>query len=108
MIFDDVLEDCDKLRGYHLFDKFGLNYLNEAYYLLKSEYKPNLELLDECLRASDANWYCLCLLSSANLNDLENRELDISTIQNICQKASIVVTSAYDGEGYIFWRRYSS
>jgi hypothetical protein len=107
LIFDDVLEGYNELTKYGLFIKNGVFYKNEAYYLVQSNKNPNFELINECLQASNAEWHCLGILTSTNFNNLKGNELSIETLNDICINAKIIMTSSYDGEGYIFWEKTS-
>jgi len=107
LVFDDVLEEYKDLINYKLFMKIGVFYKNEAYYLVQSKKNPNIELINECLQASNAEWHCLGILTSSNFNKFKGKELTIETINDICINAKIIMTTSYDGEGYIFWEKTS-
>ncbi|MFI0436055.1 MAG: hypothetical protein ACH350_10115 [Parachlamydiaceae bacterium] len=102
-IFDDVNCCAADSKGYFLFDKYGLSYENESYYLLRKK-NINIDLVKECLKISNSFWHSLCLFTKADLD--ENIEVLIPDVINkICTKTELVVVSAYDREGYIFWER---
>jgi hypothetical protein len=105
LIFDDVLEDYQSLSGYDLFKTNGIRYKNEAYYLLNSKQHPSLSLIRECLRASDAEWHCLGILSLIDLDRLKTKTMTLEMIRHICINADLILTTAYDGEGYILWEK---
>lgn len=105
LIFDDVLEDCKSLSGYSLFEKNGVSYKNEAYYLINPKKHLSFNLIRECLRASDAEWHCLGILFQIDLDKFRTKTITSNMIHDICVKADLILTTAYDGEGYIFWER---
>ena len=86
----------------NLFNAHGLLCGNEIYYLLEKN-NISTELITECLRASNAFWHSLCVLTEANLDDRIAREISTEKIQEITLKAKLIIIGAYDGEGYIFW-----
>ncbi|WP_068471236.1 hypothetical protein [Candidatus Protochlamydia phocaeensis] len=100
-IFDDVNFYADELIGYYLFDKYGLSYEKEAYYLLKNN-EISLDLINECLRVSNASWHSLCLLTSADLNKTI-KILTFEKVKEICLATELIILGAYDAEGYVFW-----
>ncbi len=104
-VFDDVLEEYKDLVEYKLFVSNGFCYKTEAYYVIQAKNNPDRDLISECLEAADAEWHCLGVLTSASFDKLKNKELTIAMIRDICVDAKIIMTTAYDGEGYIFWEK---
>ena len=67
----------------------------------------DFSLINECLQASDAGWHCLGILTCTNFHELIDRKLTIKMINDICINAKVIMTTSYDGEGYIFWEKIS-
>ena len=101
-IVDDFNSRYNEAHGDDLFKKFGKHHENEVYYLLAPENLSQKALL-KCLYKSTTFWHSLCILTKATLDssDVLNKEVS----QEICDKAAYVIVGAYDGEGYIFWKR---
>jgi len=105
-VFDDVVRiPTDKHMA--LFHSYGLFYKNEVYYLLEKN-KISNELIIQCLRASNAFWHSLCVLSKIDFKCEDSKKLDLEKIKDICLNADLIIIGAYDGEGYIFWEKSSS
>lgn len=91
-----------------LFHSKGLAYQKEVYYLITKK-EISFDTILQCLQYSSASfWHSLCVLTTANLYNLMKNELNLKVIQEICQRAELLVFGAYDGEGYIFWERQDS
>jgi hypothetical protein len=103
-VFDDVLRSPTDSYGMDLFHSNGLLYMNEIYYLLE-QHSISKNLIQDCLRASNACWHSLCILTSATIDKSAANKLTLDTLYDICLNAEIVVVGAYDGEGYIFWEK---
>lgn len=106
-VFDEVLESPSDLIGCKLFTSNGFTYKDQAYYVVQSAANPNLDLINECLEASNTEWHCLGVLTCICFDKLENRELTTDIINDICINAKFIITTSYDGEGYIFWEKRS-
>jgi hypothetical protein len=102
-IFDDVGCSPTKSKGYPLFDSHGLFYENESYYLLQKS-KISIELIEECLKVSNAFWHSLCLFTTADFSGV-TKILNLEKIKEICLTTEMVMIGAYDAEGYVFWEK---
>lgn len=75
---------------------------SETYYLLDTSNSP--KDIYTTLRKSNAMWHFLAILVHKNLFlDAWKSQL----LQEVCSQAQLIIASAYDGEGYIFWTRAS-
>ncbi len=71
---------------------------DEVYYVLVSS--NTVDEIYETLRKSNAEWHFLTILTKLNYAPLN---LTDDLILQICTNAQFIITSAYDGEGYIYW-----
>lgn len=72
----------------------------EVYYILDAE--NSVEQIHQVISASDsANWHFLAILTE----DLKMPEKIEDTYEKICDQIRYIITTAYDGEGYIFWEK---
>jgi hypothetical protein len=79
------------------------SFSDQVYYKLPSS-MANAKIIDELLFRSNAFWHSLCLLTEADFSDIIN-VLTSEKIREICLKTQMIITGAYDGEGYVFWER---
>jgi hypothetical protein len=104
-IFDDVLHSSNDKFYRNLIFSHGLFYENELYYLIqKNEF--SYELIKQCLRASNAFWHSLCILTRANFSNFK-KKMNLEMIKEICITAELILIGSYDGEGYVFWEKSS-
>lgn len=106
-VFDDV--NCNAKKEMSLddfFQHYRLKYKDEVYLLLNHAFISKTTIL-QCLRHSNAIWHSLCVLTSCSFKDVSNRELSLEKIKEICLKTEMVIIGAYDGEGYLFWKKNS-
>jgi hypothetical protein len=102
-IFDDVIRtSADKPDN--LFNKIGLVYENQVYYLIENT-QASFELIMQCLRKSNAIWHSLCILTKTDFKRSKNIKLTMKEINTFCSHASVIIVNAYDGEGYVFWEK---
>jgi len=102
--FDDVTRSpIDKYSTDSLYAHL-LFYEDEVYYLLEKN-EISSELIMQCLRASNAFWHSLCVLTKTNFKDLVDKKLSLEKIKDICLNAQLIIIGAYDGEGYVFWEK---
>lgn len=74
---------------------------SEVYYVL---YKTNSENeIFRTIRKSSLVWHFLAVLGT--FSGTVPGKLSELDIENISSKARFVITGAYDGEAYIFWKR---
>lgn len=74
---------------------------SEVYYFLNGE-NSNKEIY-ETIRKSGQVWHFLAVLT--HLEDSIPVTLTGEVIDKICEGAEFVIAGAYDGEGYIFWKK---
>lgn len=103
-IFDDITTSFNNNLAYPLFDSLGLSYGDEVYYHLDNK-QATIPKITECLRASNAIWHSLCVMTTSTLNDLINKKLSDKKLTEICHNTKIIIVGAYDGEGYLFWEK---
>ena len=103
-IFDDVTRNFDSPIFKGTENCFRMNYRNQLYYYLDQD-NMSVELISQCLKASNAIWHMLGIISRFQYEG--NHEIKEDAIQAICSNISMILISAYDGEGYIFWERTS-
>lgn len=84
-----------------------MHYDDEVYYVIKSEIANSL-LIDMCLYASQATWHSLCVVTESDIECQTEKTLTIEVINDICNKICLVIAGAYDGEGYVFWKKMDS
>jgi len=101
-VFDDVIRSPMDKYHMELFHSHGLFYKNEVYYLLEKS-KISKDLIRECLRASNAFWHSLCILTKVDIKSFSSKELSLEKIKDICLQTDLIMLVAYDGEGYILW-----
>lgn len=103
-IFDDV----NSIPTDHFDDDFLLSslfsYKNEVYYVINQGIVSQ-DRFFKCLRISNAIWHSLCVVTLFDLNNMKTKKFDQDIINKICVNAQLVMISAYDGEGYVFWER---
>lgn len=101
-IFDDSLETFTEDYKNPLFLKCGIRNNNEVYYLITKK-NASIELIDKCFDASNAIWHSLCVVSKIHLD--RKREISKKDFHDICSNAQLILSRAYDGEGFVFWER---
>ncbi len=101
-IFDDVRNIFDSEYNDSLYLTCGITYEKEIYYLINSK-NTSKQFLERCFYISNAIWHSLCVLSEINLNNLADKKISLNQIADICLNADLIIVSAYDAEGYIFW-----
>jgi hypothetical protein len=84
-------------------EKLFTSYRDQVYYKLKAD-KANPEIIDDLLSQSNTFWHSLCVLTEANLSEI-NETLTFEKIREICLKAQMIITDAYDAEGFVFWEK---
>jgi hypothetical protein len=104
-VFDDVIHSSDSKHLKSIrFDGALYNYNKQVFYLLNSNNITH-DLALTCVKKADSLWHFLCILTEANFNDVNDRQLSLEKLDEICLKAQIIAVGAYDGEGYIFWEK---
>jgi hypothetical protein len=106
LIFDIVNGTASSEVAEYYYELHPLFFNEEVYFLLNNK-NISLENIATCLDESLSFWHSLCVITSADLNDLE-RNLTEEKIQEVCLNVELVIVGAYDGEGYIFWEKNSS
>lgn len=85
----------------HINDVKVIPYEQEVYYLIVN--KNSEDEVYATIRACAEVWHFLCVLTKMEnkcLNKLHENE-----IKSIVKNLEYIITSAYDGESYIFWER---
>lgn len=73
---------------------------DQIYYIINRV--TSSETIYETLKTNLELWYFLCVATSANV-DLSR--FDHLQFEQICVSTHLLVFSAYDGEGFIFWEK---
>ncbi len=102
-VFDDVLRSPSDKFSTNLILSHGFIYENEIYYILQKNNISN-DLIKQCLRASNAFWHSLSILTRADLSSLD-KKLSLEKIKEICINVELIMIGSYDGEGYVFWEK---
>lgn len=103
-VFDDIIRTADSRWLMDLNNKHLLySYENEPIFICRSNHEQKTIKL--CLKKSNHIWYSLALITTTNLNNLQNKQLNRAEIRNICKQAQIIIVGAYDGEGYVLWEK---
>ncbi|MCH9609383.1 MAG: hypothetical protein S4CHLAM45_05240 [Chlamydiales bacterium] len=72
---------------------------DEVYYFLNKE--NSIEQIHTTIKRSEEVWHSLIILTKIDKSIPEL--LKNSFLNQICEGVEVVITGAYDGEGYIFW-----
>ena len=103
-IFDSYNDDCEDINNENTLFSYGYCFGKEVYYIPRQQSTSEPTLL-MCLYRSNVIWHSLCVLSELNKNHLRSHHLSSEVIQEICMKIKLIMILAYDGEGYIFWKK---
>lgn len=106
-LIDDYNSQPDDLRDDELFRVFGIYFANEVYYRF-GRTSDSVECIEKSLERSNTFWHSLCMISSADLSDVQEQIITLDIIHEICRKAEMVMVGAYDGEGYVIWEKNKS
>lgn len=101
-IFDDINCSLTQVKGYDIYDNYGLFYKNEIYYMLNNT-NITTNVVSECLNNSNAFWHSLCIFAKIENREKILKNLNLEKIKKICMSTQLIMVGAYDGEGYIFW-----
>jgi len=106
-IFDDVISYPDDLILNYFYEKKSI-YLheNKVIYVIR---KNNIDrdFLLKCIWNSFSSWHSAGVLTEADCFETDNNILSLEDIRSICIKATMVLVSAYDGEGYVYGKKIS-
>jgi|GEM_PF-3852163 len=72
---------------------------NEVYYFLT--HQNSSDEIYKVIRKSSLVWHFLVVLTRISMPE----KMTQSTIEQICNNATFIIASAYDGEGFIFWEK---
>lgn len=105
-----IIEDTIAQRGdgwIASFDGPVLFLGSDVYYFLSSKHRDDLDKIRRILATLDSMRVTGVLTSwPAGRDSLsEKQELTLKDVKDLAERAQIVVADAYDGEGYVFWRR---
>ncbi len=98
-IFDDVMHEMDQLDEL-LKEEVTISIREEIYYLLTSG--SRLNCIKMALKNSQSFWHCLGIVT---VFQSKNSEIQYSDLKEICENIEMIITEAYDGEGYIVWEK---
>lgn len=103
-IFDDVNGTYEPSYDEPSFLKVGAHYKDEIYYIIERK-EASKDFLIECLRTSNACWHSLCVLSKKTYSRNKDLSITETDIIDFAKTSDLILIGAYDGEGYIFWKR---
>lgn len=76
-------------------------YQNEVHYIIKSD--APLKSIYNAVKDADHGWHLLVILTQdLNLTKKTFEEIDFDII---CHNLKYIITTCYDGEGYLFWEK---
>lgn len=78
-----------------------ISYDKEVYYVLGKN--NDIDEILEVIRSTEQVWHFLIIL--AELNEIKSEYFTDEDLNLICHHAKFIITSAYDGEGYVFWEK---
>ncbi len=105
-IFDDFNADFKELGGNSLYWQCGLHLSGQIYYVINNRNLAR-DLVTKCLQYSNTIWHSLCVLTSADFNNVIGQKLTLEKLNEVCLNAKMIIVGAYDGEGYVFWEKHS-
>jgi len=105
-IFDSFEETYDPDSDDLLFEKVGVHYQNEVYYVV-SQAECSFEIMEKCFKESSIIWHALCVLSKVNFSKRKDQSILESEITDFAKGAEKILLGAYDGEGYLCWEKAS-
>ena len=105
-IFDSFEETYEPDSDDLLFDKVGVHYQNEVYYIV-SHKECTLEILKKCFKESYIIWHALCVLSRVKFSRHPDQSITEVEIKDFAKNAEQILLGAYDGEGYLCWEKIS-
>ncbi len=103
-IFDDFESKYQPGYEEELFKSHG-KFLNEEIYYLFSKENASLEKIQTAFRYCDIMWHSLIIISTSKLDFLPDQTISENDCIKICEKADLILVTAYDAEGYIFWEK---
>ena len=104
-VIDSYNETFEEGYDTPLFQLHGYSYKNELYYIL-NESDVSKDAVTSCFQASDTIWHSLSVLTNFQVNIPPNATLHEQDLNKIVDNTELIITQAYDQEGYIFWRKH--
>lgn len=101
-IFDDALREIDELDEL-VKEKVAISIDKEVYYILTKE--SQFSSIKKVLKNSQNFWHCLGIITTYQL---KKSQVDHTDFKELCQKIELIITEAYDGEGYLMWEKNTS
>ena len=103
-LFDDDSTLLKEVVGFDLFEEIGcFSSESEIYYLINN-LNSNKNLIQRCLKESNALWHSLAVFTKADFQKFK-KKLSEENLEEICNKTELVMVWAYDSEGYVFWEK---
>ncbi len=103
-IFDAFDHSYDESGDWQFFDRVGLHFKNEVYFLVQAK-EMDKELLQHCFYNSDCIWHSLIVTSSHRFIKRKEQAITSKELETIAKNAKFVMLRAYDQEGYIIWEK---
>ncbi len=103
-VFDDFLSNYHSNYKEDLFLSNG-KFLNEEIYYYFTKNNISLQKIETALRYSDQIWHSLAVIYEAKV-PIINKKLMPRDCEDMCKNAVIMAVTAYDGQGYIFWKKH--
>jgi hypothetical protein len=76
---------------------------NEVYYFL-NEFN-SIKDIEKTIKKSNEIWHFLMMVTKINFSS--KNKLEVDEINYMCDNTDLIITCAYDGEGYIFWEKHN-
>ena len=103
-IFDDVDGTYRPSYDEKSFMHSGVHFEDQIYYLADKKIGSK-EFLIDCFRTSNAYWHSLCVLSNIKFVRPNDLSITKSEMISFVKGAQMIFFGAYDGEGYIVWKK---
>lgn len=106
-VFDDVTSYPDDLFLKPFYEKKSI-YLheNKVIYVIKKNNNSH-DFILKCIWNSFSSWHSVGVLTEADCFKTDSNILSLKDIQAICNQATMILVSAYDGEAYVLWEKAS-
>lgn len=99
VLFEDVLSRLTDPR-IDFFQEYGFSIDQRMYYFLR-EQQLDQSVVQRAILESEVSWHFLCVLFSGK--NLVKDVINSLTFREVLQEVRLIITNAYDGEGYLFW-----
>lgn len=102
-LVEDLIQSSTDPEIVDLYHQVGVYFGEEVFYLI-TEKNLKKEFVDQIFKECGC-WDLIGVLFDKNNIEFINKEIKGKDFSTICSHASIIIISAYDGEGYLIWER---